>query len=97
MKPRSPLKQLSTHEVTNMPPHLGDQDLWADDRALREWLAHCGGDNHVSHMAKAGKVAGLDETFDKANQANRCVPELRASIVMACGLTRSSSIRPITI
>ena len=61
-----------------MPPHLGDQDLWADDRALREWLAHCGGDNHVSHMAKAGKVAGLDETFDKANQANRCVPELRA-------------------
>ncbi len=61
-----------------MPPHLGDQDLWADDRALREWLAHCGGDDHVSHMAKAGKVAGLDETFDKANQANRCVPELQA-------------------
>ena len=61
-----------------MPPHMGDQDLWADDRALRDWFACCGGDDHISHMAKAGKVAGLDETFEKANQANRCVPELRA-------------------
>ncbi|MBT3264824.1 MAG: DNA alkylation response protein [Acidiferrobacteraceae bacterium] len=78
MKPRSPLTQLATHEVTNMPPHMGDQDLWADDRALRDWFACCGGDDHISHMAKAGKAAGLDETFEKANQANRCVPELRA-------------------
>ena len=61
-----------------MPPHMGDQDLWADDRALRDWVAGCGGGDHTSHMAKAGKAAGFDETFEKAHQANRCLPELRA-------------------
>ena len=61
-----------------MPPHMGDQDLWADDRALRDWFACCGGDGHISHMAKAGKAAGLDDTFEKAHQVNRCLPELRA-------------------
>ena len=41
MKPRDPIAQLPTHEVLNMPPYMGDQDLWADDRALRHWaIAH---------------------------------------------------------
>ena len=37
MKPRDPIAHLPTHEVINMPPHMGDQDLWADDNALRHW------------------------------------------------------------
>ena len=31
MIPVKPLVMLPTHEVTNMPPHLGNQDLWAND------------------------------------------------------------------
>lgn len=34
MAPLRPIAALPTHEVTNMPPHLGDQDLWRDDAAL---------------------------------------------------------------
>ena len=78
MKPRDPIARLPTHEVVNMPPHIGDQDLWADDPVLRHWTSTFGADQHRAHMAELGKLAGLDETFDKAHQANRQVPELRA-------------------
>ena len=78
MKPRDPIAILPTHEVTNMPPHMGDQDLWAGDLALREWTGLHGGVGHGEHMARVGRVTGLDETFEKANQANRFGPELRA-------------------
>ena len=78
MNPRAPIADLPTHTVENMPPHLGDQDLWAQDRALREWSDVFGLSGHVGHMAKAGRLAGLDETFEKASQANRYPPELRA-------------------
>ena len=78
MKPRSPISILPTHEVFNMPPHLGDQDLWADDRALRDWTALQGADWATDHLARVGALAGADETFEKANQANRQGPELRA-------------------
>jgi len=78
MKPRDPIAQLPTHEVINMPPYLGDQDLWQDDRALRHWTNITGGAAHADHMAHLGHQAGLDETFEKANQANRHGPELRA-------------------
>lgn len=78
MKPRDPIAILPTHEVTNMPPHMGDQDLWAGDLALREWTGLHGAAGHGEHMACVGRVTGLDETFEKANQANRFGPELRA-------------------
>ncbi|MDP6919700.1 MAG: acyl-CoA dehydrogenase family protein [Arenicellales bacterium] len=78
MKPRRPLSRLSTHEVTNVPPHMGDQDLWADDRALREWFSSCGGEQHTAHMGEVGRIAGLDDTFEKARQANQHVPRLQA-------------------
>ena len=78
MKPRAPIAQLPTHEVFNVPPHMGDQNLWADDQALRDWTATHGASVHVDHMAHAGQLVGLDETFEKANQANRYGPELRA-------------------
>ena len=78
MKPRDPIALLPTHEVVNMPPHLGDQDLWGDDEPLRAWTAGLGGDGHAEHLARVGRSAGRDETFEKANQANRHGPELRA-------------------
>ena len=78
MKPYRPLSRLSTHEVTNVPPHMGDQNLWADDRVLREWFSFYRGEHHVDHMAKVGRVTGLDDTFEKARQANQFVPQLQA-------------------
>lgn len=77
-QPRNPISRLSTHDVTNTPPHLGNQDLWRDDVVLREWTSHQGAADHMAHLAHVGRVAGLEETFDKANQANRFGPELRA-------------------
>ena len=32
---RDPIARLPTHEVTNMPPHMGNQNLWQDDYALQ--------------------------------------------------------------
>ena len=78
MLPRDPIARLPTHEVTNMPPHMGNQNLWQDDYALQHWTHAEGGACHAEHFAHVGHLTGLDETFDKANQANRHGPELRA-------------------
>lgn len=78
MKPRDPIAHLATHEVINMPPHIGDQDLWKGDKALRQWTDVFGGTDHKDHLAQVGHLAGLDEIFEKANQANRHSPELQA-------------------
>ncbi|MEM9499816.1 MAG: DNA alkylation response protein, partial [Pseudomonadota bacterium] len=78
MTPRDPISHLQTHEVVNMPPHMGDQNLWDDDRALKHWALHMGGADHADHFAHVGHVTGLEETFEKASQANRHGPELRA-------------------
>jgi len=78
MTPRDPIAHLPTHEVINTPPYIGDQNLWADDRALRHWTSHMGGVDHTGHFAHVGYLTGLEETFEKANQANRFGPELQA-------------------
>jgi putative acyl-CoA dehydrogenase len=78
MQPRNPIFALPTHEVINMPPHMGDQDLWRGDIALRQWADRQGAGDHADHMARAGVAFGADDTFDKADQANRHGPELRA-------------------
>jgi putative acyl-CoA dehydrogenase len=78
MNPLKPLATLATHTVTNMPPHMGDQDLWGDDTPLRHWAALQGADVHADHLASAGLAAGRDYTFELATQANRHGPELRA-------------------
>lgn len=76
--PRDPIARLATHEVTNMPPHMGDQDLWVGDQPLRDWVGLFGGSVHTAHLAGLGEAAGRDETFEKAHAANRHGPELRA-------------------
>ena len=78
MTPLRPLAALPTHEVTNMPPHLGDQDLWGDDAALRDGVEREGGGRAANRLAAFGRAAGAAETFEKADLANRTPPELRA-------------------
>jgi putative acyl-CoA dehydrogenase len=78
MSPRSPLSELPTHSVTNMPPHLGDQDLWHGDVALRDCVKREGAGLAEDQLARLGKSAGAAETFEKADAANRSAPELQA-------------------
>lgn len=73
-----PHRELPTHVVTNVPPHVGDQDLWRDDRVLRETVAREGGSWAEDACAAFGPVAGAAATFDLAEQADRHPPELRA-------------------
>ncbi|MEX3011137.1 acyl-CoA dehydrogenase family protein [Hoeflea sp. TYP-13] len=77
MIPRKPQAQLATHEVINMPPHMGDQDLWCDDTALREGVEREGGGWAADDLAAMGKAAGSSDIFEKADQANRHIPEIR--------------------
>lgn len=77
MIPLKPLAALPTHEVINMPPHLGDQDLWRSDLALREGVDREGAGWAKDKLADFGKLAGASETFEKADRANRNGPELK--------------------
>ena len=61
-----------------MPPYLGDQDLWRQDTALRDWVQRFGGGWAAGALARAGREAGAAETFEKADAANRNPPELKA-------------------
>ena len=78
MQARDPISKLPTHEVINMPPHIGDQDLWQGDKALIHWTKAMCGTQHVSHFSEVGRKTGCAETFLKAEQANKHGPELRA-------------------
>lgn len=78
MLPKSPLAELQTHDVINTPPHMGDLDLWASDAALREWASSQGAGAHVTHLSVAGQAFGRQEVFEKAEQANRFSPEMKA-------------------
>lgn len=78
MIPQNPIRSLSTHDVTNTPPHLGDQDLWESNRALKETVTREGAEWAVNHLAEFGKSVGRTAICDKANQANRFAPELHA-------------------
>ncbi len=78
LSPQKPIADLPTHEVVNMPPHMGDQDLFATDIALREGLAREGAGWAGDHVAAFGKLAGREETLEWANQANKFGPEIQA-------------------
>jgi len=78
MNPLRPITHLPTHEVTNMPEPLGDQDLWGEDVVLREAVSREGGGFAASALAALGKLAGRAETFEKADLANRYAPEMKA-------------------
>ena len=78
MKPLNRRADLPTHEVINMPPHLGDQDLWAGDVSLREGVENHGGSWGAEKLAAFGRLAGSSQTFEAADLANRHTPELKA-------------------
>ena len=78
MIPFKPLATLPTHDVTNMPPHLGDQDLWQNDAALREGVAREGAGWAREKLESFGRISGSAEIFEKADLANRHAPELKA-------------------
>ena len=59
MIPFKPQKDLPTHEVLNMPPHLGDQDLWMSDPALRDGVVREGGSWAEEKLAKLGKPSAV--------------------------------------
>ena len=77
MIPVKPQDQLPTHDVTNMPPHLGDQDMWHSDPALREGILREGGGWAEAKLASFGTLMGASDTFEKADLANRYPPELK--------------------
>ncbi|MCY4190564.1 MAG: hypothetical protein OXD42_04440, partial [Rhodospirillaceae bacterium] len=70
MIPFKPTTDLPTHEVVNMPPLIGDQDLWANDSALQTAVAREGAGWASDHLSAFGCEVGVDETFRKADQAN---------------------------
>jgi putative acyl-CoA dehydrogenase len=75
---RNPIASLPTHEVTNMPPPIGNQDLFKQDIALQEGVRLYGADWALETLSKFGPAAGAERTMEWANQANRHPPEMRA-------------------
>ncbi len=78
MSVRSPIFSLPTHEVTNMPPPIGDQDLYKNDLALKEGVARNGADWASQLLLDFGKKVGSEVTVELANQANQNPPKLRS-------------------
>ena len=73
-----PIKQLPTHEVENMPPYIGNQDLWKNDKNLREAVNREGAGWAEKNLSAFGHLMGCTEMFDHAEKANKNPPELKA-------------------
>ncbi len=73
MPPFHPRTRLATHEVENQPEPLGDVDLFADDPALRHYLALWARD--TAPLAAFGREAGAEEMREAGREANRYPPE----------------------
>ena len=73
-----PIKQLPTHEVENMPPYMGNQDLWKNDKNLREAVNREGASWAEKNLSAFGHLMGCTEMFDHAEKANKNPPELKA-------------------
>ena len=73
-----PIKQLPTHEVENMPPYMGNQDLWKNDKNLRDAVNRGGAGWAEKNLSAFGHLMGCTEMFDHAEKANKNPPELKA-------------------
>ena len=78
MLPSKPLDTLPTHSVTNMPPYMGDQDLWRSDPALQEAVNREGAAWAQTDLDALGRRVGTNDIFELAEQANRYSPEIKA-------------------
>ena len=75
--PLRPRAALATHDVFNMPPHMGDRDLWAGDTGLQEGVRREEAGWAEERIAAFGRLIGRAEVAEKAEQANRHGPELK--------------------
>ena len=78
MNHHRPIKQLPTHEVENMPPYMGHQDLWKNDKNLRDAVNREGAGWAEKNLSAFGHLMGSTEMFDHAEKANKNPPELKA-------------------
>ena len=53
-----PIKQLPTHEVENMPPYMGNQDLWKNDKNLRDAVNREGAGWAEKNLSAFGHLMG---------------------------------------
>ena len=77
MIPMDPIASLPTHEVTNAPELLADQDLWNSDLALKEGVIREGAGWADDVLAEVGRRLGRDEVIALADQANCFSPEAK--------------------
>ena len=68
---------MSTHEVLNQPPLLGNVDLYDHDPVLAGAVRELGADWAETRLAEFGLLAGTVETHELAEAANRFEPELK--------------------
>ncbi len=73
----APQTHLETHEVTNVPPPFAGRNLYAEDRALREFARLHGGDWVDEPLLALGAAAGSEEVLQWGDEANRYLPELQ--------------------
>jgi putative acyl-CoA dehydrogenase len=71
------MSSFDTHEVTNQPPPLEDDDLFAGDTPLRDGLERAGAGWAFERLEAFGKLAGSVRFREWGRQANRFSPELR--------------------
>ena len=70
------MKISDTHEVLNQPPLLGDQSLFATDRALAEGALRDGGGWAEGRLERAGVELGSADFCELGRLANLHTPEL---------------------
>ena len=68
--------RFTTHEVTNQAPPLAPYDAYSTDKALREAVAHQGGDWADRELVTFGKIVG-DEMMTQGFLANENKPVFR--------------------
>ncbi len=68
---------MSTHEVVNQPPPLGDVDLYQHDPVLGDLVGDLDAGWAEDRLADFGRLAGTEEMYELAESANRYEPELR--------------------
>ncbi len=67
-----------THDVANQFDELADYNLYETDPALRAGIERAGAGWAQALLADYGARIGSAESYRQAEEANRCVPQLRA-------------------
>ncbi len=68
---------MSTHEVLNQPPPIGDLDLFTSDPVLAGGIRQFDAGWAEDRLSEFGRLSGATETHRLAEDANRFEPELK--------------------